>query len=181
MATTSAACWRGSIRRPRSSSSAPRSFTTQETLHNAQTARRWLLDGLGDEAAVGRHFVAVSTNLEAVSAFGISAERTFAFWDWVGGRYSLMSAVGLSLMLQIGATAFRDLLAGAHAMDEHFCEAPLETNLPVLLALIGVWNSNGLGAGSLAVLPYAQRLARFARLSAAARDGEQWQEGDSLG
>ena len=138
-----------------------KTFTTLETLANAQAARAWLVDALGDDGAVASHFVAVSTNLEAVAAFGIDAERTFGFWDWVGGRYSLWSAVGLSIALAVGNDAFRSLLAGAHAMDRHFREAPIESNLPTLLALIGVWYRNGLGWESTAVLPYDQRLARL--------------------
>ena len=142
---------------------ASKTFTTQETMTNAQSARAWLLAGLGgDQAAVGRHFVAVSTNRDAVAAFGIDPANMFGFWDWVGGRYSLWSAIGLSIVLYLGFERFQALLDGAHAMDRHFRTAPLETNLPVVLALIGVWNSNFLGAESLAVLPYDQHLARFA-------------------
>ena len=138
-----------------------KTFTTLETLANAKAAREWCVKGLGSQAAVARHFVAVSTNLEAAGAFGISAANTFGFWDWVGGRYSLWSAVGTSIALAIGGRDFRALLAGARAMDEHFRRAPLERNLPVLLALLGVWYRNGLGAGSVAVLPYDQYLARL--------------------
>src|SRR5207249_3049090 len=116
-----------------------KTFTTLETLTNARTARAWLLDGLGgDEAAVARHFVAVSTNAEKVAAFGIDPANMFEFWDWVGGRYSYDSAVGLSLMIAIGPDRFRDMLAGFHAVDEHFRTAPFERNLPVLLGLIGI-------------------------------------------
>jgi glucose-6-phosphate isomerase len=141
---------------------ASKTFTTQETMTNAQSARAWLLAGLGgDQAAVGRHFVAVSTNAEAVQAFGIDPANMFGFWDWVGGRYSLWSAIGLSIVLYLGFERFAELLEGAHAMDRHFRTAPLEANLPVVTALIGIWNSNFLGAESLAVLPYDQHLARF--------------------
>ncbi len=141
---------------------ASKTFTTQETMTNATSARAWLLAGLGgDAAAVGRHFVAVSTNRDAVAAFGIDPTNMFVFWDWVGGRYSLWSAIGLSIVLYLGFERFVELLDGAHAMDRHFQAAPLEANLPVVLALIGVWNSNFLGAESLAILPYDQHLARF--------------------
>jgi len=138
-----------------------KTFTTQETLANAHAARRWCLQGLGDEAAVARHFVAVSTNAEGVAQFGIDPANMFGFWDWVGGRYSLASAVGLSTMLAVGADHFRAMLAGFHAMDEHFRKTPLERNLPVLMGLLSVWNNNFIGATSLAVLPYAQHLIRF--------------------
>ena len=138
-----------------------KTFTTKETLLNARSARDWLVAQLGDEDAVARHFVAVSTNLEAVNAFGIASKNMFEFWDWVGGRYSLWSAIGASIVLQVGMPAFRDLLAGAHAMDRHFRDAPPEQNLPLILALIGVWNANFLGADSLAVLPYDQSLEHF--------------------
>ena len=142
---------------------ASKTFTTQETMTNAQSARAWLLAELGgDQAAVGRHFVAVSTNAQAVRAFGIDPANMFGFWDWVGGRYSLWSAIGLSIVLYLGFERFAALLEGAHAMDRHFQTTPLEANLPVVLALIGIWNSNFLGAESVAVLPYDQHLARFA-------------------
>ena len=137
-----------------------KSFTTLETLTNAKTARAWCVAQLGEEA-VRRHFVAVSTNEPEVARFGIDRESTFGFWDWVGGRYSLGSAVGLSLMLGIGPDAFRDMLAGLRAMDEHFRHAPPESNLPVLLGLIGVWYRDFLGAASHAVLPYDRYLWRF--------------------
>jgi glucose-6-phosphate isomerase len=141
---------------------ASKTFTTQETMTNAQSARAWLLAGLGgDEAAVGRHFVAVSTNASAVESFGIDPANMFVFWDWVGGRYSLWSAIGLSIALYLGFERFLELLDGAHAMDRHFVSAPLTENLPVVMALIGIWNSNFLGAESLAILPYDQHLARF--------------------
>jgi glucose-6-phosphate isomerase len=138
-----------------------KTFTTLETLSNARAARKWCVDALGDEAAVSKHFVAVSTNAEAVAAFGIAPENTFGFWEWVGGRYSLWSAVGLGIALAVGGDAFRALLAGARAMDEHFRQAPFERNLPVLLALLGVWYRNLHGAETAAVLPYSQHLARF--------------------
>ncbi len=135
-----------------------KTFTTVETLTNARAARAWCLAGLRDEAAIARHFVAVSTNQEEVARFGIDPANAFGFWDWVGGRYSLWSAVGLSLMVSIGPAHFRAFLAGARAMDEHFRTAPFEQNLPVLLALLGIWYRNFLGAQSHAVLPYAQAL-----------------------
>jgi glucose-6-phosphate isomerase len=139
-----------------------KTFTTLETMTNAQTARDWLLAGLGDEAtAVAKHFVAVSTNAEKVSAFGIDTANMFGFWDWVGGRYSMDSAIGLSTMLAVGPDNYRALLAGFHEMDEHFRTAPFEKNLPALLALLTVWNTNFLGAETVAVLPYAQYLKRF--------------------
>jgi len=139
-----------------------KTFTTLETMTNANTARDWSLAGLGgDTAAVARHFVAVSTNAEKVSAFGIDTVNMFAFWDWVGGRYSVDSAIGLSTMLAIGPENFRALLAGFHAMDEHFRTTPFERNLPVLMGLIGIWNANFLGAQTVAVLPYEQYLKRF--------------------
>jgi glucose-6-phosphate isomerase len=138
-----------------------KTFTTLETLTNARTARRWLVDGLGDEAAVARHFVAVSTNAEEVARFGIDPANMFGFWDWVGGRYSLPSAVGLSLMIAIGPERFAEMLAGYRLMDEHFRDAPLERNMPALLGLIGVWYVNFLGAATHAVLPYSQYLERL--------------------
>jgi len=138
-----------------------KTFTTQETLANARTARAWSLAALRDPAAVARHFVAVSTNLQAVAEFGIDPANALPLWDWVGGRFSLDSAIGLSLMLAIGPAQFQDFLAGARAMDEHFRDAPFDRNLPVLLALVGVWNANLLGAESLAVLPYDEHLALF--------------------
>jgi glucose-6-phosphate isomerase len=141
---------------------ASKTFTTQETMTNAASARAWLVERLGgDAAAVGRHFVAVSTNAEAVRAFGIDPANMFVFWDWVGGRYSLWSAIGLSIVLYLGFERFAELLDGAHAMDRHFATAPLAANLPVVIALLGVWNSNFLGAESQAILPYDQHLARF--------------------
>ena len=140
---------------------ASKTFTTQETMTNAASARSWLVQRLGDEAAVARHFVAVSTNADAVAAFGIRTENMFEFWDWVGGRYSLWSAIGLPIALAVGFARFEELLAGAHAMDEHFRTAPLERNMPVILALLGVWYRDFLGACSHAVLPYSQHLHRL--------------------
>src|SRR5581483_2172128 len=130
-----------------------KTFTTIETITNATSARDWLVAALG-EAAVPHHFVAVSTNAEKVAAFGIDTANMFGFWDWVGGRYSYDSAIGLSLMIAIGATAFDEMLAGFRAMDEHFLTAPLEANLPVLMGVLGVWYRNFFGLQSHAVLPY---------------------------
>ena len=138
-----------------------KTFTTIETLTNARTARAWLLDALGDEAAVARHFVAVSTNAEKVASFGIDPANMFGFWDWVGGRYSYPSAIGLSLMVAIGPDGFDELLAGFHLMDEHFRTTPFERNLPVLLGLLGIWYIDFFGAETQAVLPYSQYLERF--------------------
>ncbi|GIE87007.1 glucose-6-phosphate isomerase [Actinoplanes regularis] len=139
-----------------------KTFTTQETLTNATEARKWLLAALKDDAAVAKHFVAVSTNAEKVAAFGIDTANMFGFWDWVGGRYSLPSAVGLSVLIAIGKERFAELLAGYHAVDEHFRTTPVERNVPALLGLINVWYDTFLGAQSHAVLPYAQYLHRFA-------------------
>jgi len=139
-----------------------KTFTTLETMTNATTARDWSLAGLGGDAtAVARHFVAVSTNAEKVSAFGIDTANMFGFWDWVGGRYSMDSAIGLSTMLAVGPENFRALLAGFHAMDQHFRTAPFERNLPVLMGLIGLWYADFFGAQTVAVLPYEQYLKRF--------------------
>ena len=139
-----------------------KTFTTLETMTNAHTARDWSLSGLGgDPQAVAKHFVAVSTNAKKVSEFGIDTENMFGFWDWVGGRYSMDSAIGLSTMLAIGSENFRVLLAGFHAMDEHFRSAPFEQNLPVLLGLLTVWYTDFFGAETVAVLPYEQYLKRF--------------------
>jgi glucose-6-phosphate isomerase len=138
---------------------ASKTFTTQETMRNAHSARAWITgDPRLGEAAVARHFVAVSTNLADVARFGIASSSTFAFWDWVGGRYSLWSAIGLPLALAVGFEDFERMLAGAAAMDEHFFSAPVERNLPATLALLGVWNTNFLGASTLAILPYSQSL-----------------------
>jgi len=140
-----------------------KTFTTQETMTNARSAREWLLANLGAaepiERIVGQHFAAASTNLEETAAFGIKPERVFGFWDWVGGRYSLWSAIGLPIALAVGYEQFEQLLDGAYAMDEHFRSAPSKDNMPVVLALIGIWHANFLGAPTHAVLPYAQDLA----------------------
>jgi glucose-6-phosphate isomerase len=142
---------------------ASKRFTTLETMTNARTAREWALARLGgDESAMARHFVAVSTNAEKVSAFGIDTDNMFGFWDWVGGRYSIDSAVGLSTMIAVGPDGFREMLAGFHAIDEHFRTAPFDRNLPVLLGLLTVWHVNFFGAETVAVLPYDQYLKRFA-------------------
>ncbi|WP_036135368.1 glucose-6-phosphate isomerase [Luteimonas mephitis] len=139
-----------------------KTFTTLETLANAHAARDWCLAALGgDAAAVAKHFVAVSTNADGVREFGIDTDNMFGFWDWVGGRYSMDSAIGLSTMIAIGPDNFRDMLAGFHAMDVHFRDTPPERNLPVLMALVALWNNNFLGAETVAVLPYAQYLKRF--------------------
>jgi glucose-6-phosphate isomerase len=140
---------------------ASKTFTTQETLTNARSAREWLISRLESEQAVASHFAAVSTNLKGTSAFGIDHERVFEFWDWVGGRYSLWSAIGLPIALYAGMDAFEELLSGAHAMDEHFRTAPLDRNLPAILALIGVWYIDFWDARTHAVLPYDQSLHRF--------------------
>jgi glucose-6-phosphate isomerase len=138
-----------------------KTFTTLETMTNARSARDWLLAALGDEAAVTKHFVAVSTNARAVSEFGIDTTRMFGFWDWVGGRYSLDCAIGLSTMLAIGPARYREWLSGFHAMDEHFRGAPYERNLPVLMGLLAVWYANFFGAQTVGVMPYDQYLRRF--------------------
>ncbi len=140
---------------------ASKTFTTQETLTNARSARQWLVERLGSEDAVAKHFVALSTNREAVTAFGIDPDNTFELWDWVGGRYSLWSAIGLSIACVLGMEHFEDLLAGAYEVDEHFRTAPLRENIPVLMALLGVWYGDFFGATSHAVLPYDQYLHRF--------------------
>ncbi|SHG46076.1 glucose-6-phosphate isomerase [Massilia sp. CF038] len=139
---------------------ASKTFTTTETMMNAQTARAWFLQSAPSEA-LAKHFVAVSTNTEAIKAFGIDPANMFPFWDWVGGRYSVWSAIGLSVALSVGFGYFSDLLAGAHAMDVHFKEAPLEKNMPVLLGMIGFWNRHFLGCASLSIAPYHQDLNRF--------------------
>ncbi len=138
-----------------------KTFTTLETLTNAHAARDWCVAQLGDERAVAKHFVAVSTNAEEVKKFGIDPEHMFGFWDWVGGRYSMDSAIGLSTMLAIGPDRFDQMLAGFHAIDEHFRSAPAERNLPLLMGLLAIWNNNFLGAATVAVLPYEQYLKRF--------------------
>jgi glucose-6-phosphate isomerase len=138
-----------------------KTFTTLETLTNARSARAWVLNSLKDDKAIASHFVAVSTNTQEVAKFGINTENMFGFWDWVGGRYSYDSAIGLSLMIAIGPEQFRSMLAGFHAMDEHFRTAPFERNLPVLLGLIGIWYNNFFGAETVAILPYDQYLERL--------------------
>jgi glucose-6-phosphate isomerase len=138
-----------------------KTFTTLETMTNAHTARDWALQALGDEKAIARHFVAVSTNADAVKMFGIDTANMFEFWDWVGGRYSMDSAIGLSTMIAIGPDHFRAMLAGFHAMDEHFRTAPFDRNLPVLMGLLAVWYNNFFGSQTIAVLPYDQYLKRF--------------------
>ena len=138
-----------------------KTFTTLETMTNARTAREWTLAALVDESAIARHFVAVSTNAEGVRSFGIDPVNMFGFWDWVGGRYSMDSAIGLSTMLALGPEAFDELLAGFHAMDEHFRETPLERNLPALMGLLAVWYADFFGAQTVGVMPYSQYLKRF--------------------
>ena len=141
---------------------ASKTFTTQETMTNAHTARQWFLDAAGDERAVAKHFAALSTNEEGVRAFGIDPANMFAFWDWVGGRYSVWSAIGLSVALAIGMARFAEFLAGAHEADQHFRHAAFGENIPVLMALLGVWYNNFFGAASHAILPYDQYLEHFA-------------------
>lgn len=141
---------------------ASKTFTTQETMTNAESARRWFLDSTGGKGDVAKHFVAVSTNQQEVTRFGIAPENMFVFWDWVGGRYSLWSSIGLSIAATIGFDNFEKLLEGAHAMDNHFRNEPFEKNIPVILALLGVWYNNFFGAASEAILPYDQYLHRFA-------------------
>ncbi|KAJ9108062.1 phosphatidylinositol N-acetylglucosaminyltransferase subunit gpi1 [Naganishia adeliensis] len=141
---------------------ASKTFTTQETITNAESAREWFLEAAKDKAHVAKHFVALSTNTKAVEAFGISSSNMFKFWDWVGGRYSLWSAIGLSIALVIGYENFEQLLLGAHEMDVHFAETPLEDNLPVILALVGIWYNDFYGAQTQALLPYDQYLHKFA-------------------
>ncbi len=138
-----------------------KTFTTLETLTNAHAARAWCIKALGDEKAIAKHFVAVSTNATEVARFGIDTAHMFGFWDWVGGRYSMDASIGLSTMLAIGADHFRQMLAGFHAMDEHFRATPLQRNLPALMGMLAVWNANFLGAATVAVLPYEQYLKRF--------------------
>jgi len=141
---------------------ASKTFTTQETMTNAHSARTWFLEHAQDEKAIAKHFVALSTNSESVRAFGIDPQNMFAFWDWVGGRYSLWSAIGLPIACAIGFDRFEELLSGAHSMDLHFRTTPLDQNIPVILALVGIWNTNFMGASSEAILPYDQYLHRFA-------------------
>ena len=141
---------------------ASKTFTTQETMTNAHSARSWFMEHAHDEHAIAKHFVALSTNSKLVSEFGIDPQNMFTFWDWVGGRYSLWSAIGLPIACAIGFDRFEELLSGAHSMDRHFRNSPLNQNIPVILALIGIWNTNFLGATSEAILPYDQYLHRFA-------------------
>ncbi|AKD54508.1 glucose-6-phosphate isomerase [Spirosoma radiotolerans] len=141
---------------------ASKTFTTQETMTNAQSARQWFLDSAKDEAAIAKHFAALSTNKKDVEKFGIDPDNMFGFWDWVGGRYSLWSAIGLSIALYVGFDKFEELLDGAHAMDEHFRDTPIDQNLPVILALVGIWYNNFFGAQTEAILPYDQYMHRFA-------------------
>ncbi len=138
-----------------------KTFTTLETMTNAHTARQWTLDALGDESAIAKHFVAVSTNAVGVSEFGIDTDNMFGFWEWVGGRYSMDSAIGLSTMLAIGPERFGEMLAGFHAMDEHFLETPTDRNVPALMGMLAVWYGDFFGAQTVAVLPYDQYLHRF--------------------
>ncbi|HEX6303469.1 MAG TPA: glucose-6-phosphate isomerase [Anaerolineales bacterium] len=140
---------------------ASKTFTTQETMTNARSARSWLLESAGDEAAIAKHFVAMSTNVRGVAEFGIDPQNMFEFWDWVGGRYSLWSAIGLSIALSLGMDRFEALLGGAHAVDEHFRSAPFEQNIPVSMALLGIWYNNFFGAQTHAILPYDQYLVYF--------------------
>jgi glucose-6-phosphate isomerase len=140
---------------------ASKTFSTMETLTNAKTAREWMLAHGCPSDGIARHFVALSTNVEAAAAFGIAPENVFPFWNWAGGRYSMWSAIGLSIALYIGADRFEEMLAGAHEMDLHFAQAPLEQNLPILMALIGVWNINFMGLQALSIAPYHQRMTRL--------------------
>jgi glucose-6-phosphate isomerase len=156
---------------------ASKTFTTQETLTNADTAKRWFLETAGDEQAVAKHFVALSTNADEVSKFGIDTRNMFEFWDWVGGRYSLWSAIGLSIAVYIGMENFEELLAGGHDMDEHFRTTPLEKNLPVTLGLIGLWYNNFFGSQTVAILPYDQYMHRF---SAYFQQGDMESNGKSI-
>jgi glucose-6-phosphate isomerase len=158
---------------------ASKTFTTQETMTNAQSARDWLLAGMGGDAkAVATHFVALSTNAAKVSAFGIDTSNMFEFWDWVGGRYSMVSAIGLSTMLAIGVKNFHALLNGFHQMDEHFRTTPFDRNLPVLMALLGIWYTDFFDAQTVAVLPYEQYLKRFPAYLQQTDDGKQRQTCD---
>src|SRR5205823_5629372 len=141
---------------------ASKTFTTLETMTNARTAREWALAGLGgDESAIAKHFVAVSTNAEKVTEFGIDTDNMFGFWEWVGGRYSMDSAIGLSTMLAIGPEHFHEMLAGFHELDEHFRTAPFAQNLPMLMGLLGVWYADFFDAQTVGVMPYEQYLKRF--------------------
>lgn len=140
---------------------ASKTFTTQETIANAMSAREWFLASGANKSAIANHFIALSTNADAVAAFGIDTANMFEFWEWVGGRFSLWSSIGMSIALQVGYENFEKLLRGAHAMDAHFCDAPLDRNMPILLALIGIWNRNVMGARAHAILPYDQHLHRL--------------------
>jgi glucose-6-phosphate isomerase len=155
-----------------------KTFTTLETMANAQAARQWAVTALG-EGAIARHFVAVSTNADAVGRFGIDADHMFGFWDWVGGRYSMESAIGLSTMIAIGPWNFRAMLAGFRAMDEHFRSAPFDRNLPVLMGLLTIWNTNFFDAPTIAVLPYDQYLKRFPAYLQATHHGKRRQACDA--
>jgi glucose-6-phosphate isomerase len=156
---------------------ASKTFTTQETITNARTAREWFLKTANDEAAIAKHFVALSTNATEVSKFGIDTKNMFEFWDWVGGRYSLWSAIGLPIALYIGMDNFEELLGGAHEMDEHFRTTPFEQNLPVILGLVGLWYNNFFGAQTVAILPYDQYMHRF---SAYFQQGDMESDGKSI-
>ena len=152
-----------------------KTFTTLETMTNAATARKWIVDSLKSEAAVAKHFVAVSTNAEGVAKFGIDTANMFGFWDWVGGRYSMDSAIGLSTMIAIGPQNYEEMLAGFHDMDEHFRTTPLEKNLPALMGLLTVWYNNFFGAQTVGIMPYADNHEALPGLPAAIADGEQRQ------
>ena len=164
---------------------ASKTFTTLETMTNAASAREWLVAAAGTSSAVSRHFVAVSTNLDATGAFGIAPENVFEFWDWVGGRFSLWSAIGLPIALAVGFHYFEELLQGAHAMDRHFLDAPAVDNLPLILALLGIWNTSFLGASSHAVLPYSQSLhllpAHLQQLEMESNGKQAGRDGDPVG
>src|SRR6185312_11792255 len=138
-----------------------KTFTTLETMTNARSARDWTLSALRDDAAIAKHFVAVSTNAEKVSEFGIDTENMFGFWEWVGGRYSMDSAIGLSTMLAVGPERFHEMLAGFHAVDEHYRTAPFAQNLPMLMGMLGVWYGDFFGAETVGVMPYEQYFKRF--------------------
>ena len=156
-----------------------KTFTTLETMTNAQTARKWSLDALGDQAAVAKHFVAVSTNAAEVTKFGIDTDNMFGFWDWVGGRYSMDSAIGLSTMIAVGPENFRAMLAGFHAMDEHFRTTPFARNLPVLMGLLTMWYNDFFGAQTVGVFPYDQYLKRFPAYLQQLTMEIQWQARDA--
>ena len=159
---------------------ASKTFTTDETMTNAHSARAWIANALGDKA-VNDHFAALSTNLKACDAFGIRADRIFGFWDWVGGRYSVWSAIGLPVAIAVGFDNFAAFLKGAYEMDQHFLKTRLDKNLPVIMGMLGVWYRNAWGFATHAVLPYDQRLVAVPGVSAAAGHGEQRQVGDPRG